>query len=289
VSLIPGVYDLPAFSLRDTERRDRARIIVELSGPAIPLLNPRALVRLPQVVVGSEAEDELHRLASSGAELELKVASELLPDARSQNVIGRYRGCADARYVVVCAHLDTTLGTPGAYDNASGVAGVCTVAEQITARSLPVNVDFIALACEEQGFYGASHYVTDLKETGRLGRVQGVINLDQISGGEFLWVWAGPEDFAQQVRNVLSDVEALHSFPIRYSTPMAGADDWLFALEGIPTVSLIFWRLPVYHKAHDTLEHVDMTKVAAVTQAAERLVEHIALTRFTNEVDSASG
>jgi aminopeptidase YwaD len=275
-SLIPGVYDLPAFSLVDAEGRDRARIIVELSGPAIPLINPRAIMRLPQVVVGSEARDRLAELAADGgATLELHLGSELVPDARSGNVIGRYSGSDSSQVAIVCAHLDTTIGTPGAYDNASGVAGLLGVAEQIVARRPDLNVEFIALACEEQGFHGASHYVTDRRERGRLGDVLAVVNLDQISGGDFLWVWAGPEPFAEQVRATLDPLPALAGYEVRYAPPMPGADDWMFAVEGVPTVSLIFWRLPVYHKPHDTMEHVDMEKVHAVTDAALALLQGI--------------
>jgi hypothetical protein len=175
----------------------------------------------------------------------------------------------------VCAHLDTTVGTPGAYDNASGVAGLYGVAERIIADRPPINVEFVALACEEQGFHGASHYVTDRKERGHLGEVRAVINLDQISGGDFLWVWTGPDWFADAVRTTLEPLPALADYDVRYSAPMPGADDWLFALEGIPTASLIFWRLPVYHKPHDTMEHVDMDKVDAVTDAAVALLQRI--------------
>jgi aminopeptidase YwaD len=278
VALIPGVYDLPAFSLLDVQDGELARIIVELGGPAIPLINPRPMFRLPQVVVGSESEAELVALADRGdALLELEIGAELDADARSQNVIGRYTGAPQtSEVVVVCAHIDTTIGTPGAYDNASGIAGMYGVAQKLLAAAPPINVEFIAMACEEQGFHGASYYVTDRKERGVLGEVRAVVNLDQISGGEFLWVWSGPHSFARDVAATLAALPALDRFEVRHSAPMAGADDWLFAVEGIPTVSLIFWRLPVYHKAADTPDAVDMETVRACRDAALALVERAA-------------
>jgi aminopeptidase YwaD len=278
VALIPGVYDLPAFSLLDRDDRVRARILVEQGGPAIPLINPRPMFRLPQVVVGCDAEDELAALADQGdAVLELDLGSRLVDHGLSQNVIARYTGAPHTTdVVVVCAHIDTMLGTPGAGDNASGVAGMYGVAQEVIAAGMPINVEFIAMACEEQGFHGASYYVTDRKERGVLGEVRAVVNLDQISGGEFLWVWSGPDAFASVVAATLDQVPALDDYEVRHSPPMAGADDWAFAVEGVPTVSLIFWQSPGYHMAADTPDYVDMVKVQAVRDAAFALVARLA-------------
>jgi aminopeptidase YwaD len=136
-----------------------------------------------------------------------------------------------------------------------------------------VNIDFVAFACEEQGFYGASYYVNDLKERGELSQIRYVVNLDQISGGDYLWVWVGPEAFEHKVRRALDDVSTLRQYELRFAAPMPGADDWIFAAEGVPTVSLIFWRLDVYHKPTDTFERVDLKKVGAAIEAAYSVLD----------------
>jgi hypothetical protein len=277
--LIPGVYELPLYALVDDRGADVGRVIVELDGPAIPLVNPRALFQAPQVVVGSEHGPDLDALAAAGAVAELEVAAELLPGARSRNVIAAYRGAPGERRIVIGAHLDTTLDTPGAYDNASGVAGMYALAERIVAERLPLNVDFVGFACEEQGFLGASHLVNDLKERGGLGSVEAVLNLDQISAGATFWVWAGPDDFARRVMEALRSVPAVAEREIRTSPPMPGADDWPFHLEGIPTVTLILWRLPDYHKPSDTPEKTDPGKMAALLEGAYAIAASFARER----------
>lgn len=275
--LIPGVYELPAYSIIGSDGYELGRIICEMSGPPISLINPRPLFQLPQVVVGSGEQALLERLleGSREVEAELFVEGEILPSARTRNVIASYRGAGTDSRVVVCAHADTTLNTPGAYDNASGIGGLYEVASRIIASRLPLNVDFVAFACEEQGFYGASYLVNDLKERDELSAIRYVVNLDQISGGDFLWVWVGPEEFARAVKTVLDGVPALGDYHVRLAEPMPGADDWTFHVEGIPTVSLIFWRLEDYHKPTDGFDKVDMQKVMCVVEAAYRVLEQL--------------
>lgn len=273
--LIPGVYDLPSFAIVGPNGEDRARIICESNGPAISLINPRQIFQLPQVVVGSQDEAALERwVHEDGAAARLVVEADIVPNARTRNVIARYRGSAKQERIVVCAHADTSLGTPGAYDNASGLGALYDLAARVVAAGLELNVDFVAFACEEQGFYGASYYVNDLKERGELAQIRHVINLDQVSGGDYLWVWVGPDAFEQTVRQVLDGVPVLEPYEIRFAAPMPGADDWIFAVEGVPTLSLIFWRLDVYHKPADTFDRVDMRKVRACVDAAYAVLEH---------------
>ena len=272
--LIPGVYELPSFAIVGPNGEDRARIICEANGPAIPLINPRQIFQLPQVVVGSHDEAVLGRCAQDGAAAHLVVDAGIIPNARTRNVIARYRGSPAPERVVVCAHADTSLNTPGAYDNASGLGALCDLASRVVRSRLELNVDFVAFACEEQGFYGASYYVNDLKERGELSQIRHVINLDQLSGGDYLWVWVGPGAFEQIVRQALDCVAALRPYEVRFAPPMPGADDWIFAVEGVPTVSLIFWRLDVYHKPADTFDRVDMAKVQACVEAAYAVLVH---------------
>jgi aminopeptidase YwaD len=272
--LIPGVYELPSFAIVGPNGEDRARIICEANGPAISLINPRQIFQLPQVVVGSNDEAVLERWAQEdGGATHLVVDTGIVPNARTRNVIARYRGSAKPERVVVCAHADTSLSTPGAYDNASGLGGLYDLAARVVASGLELNVDFVAFACEEQGFYGASYYVNDLKERGELAQIRHVINLDQLSGGDYLWVWVGPDGFERTVRQALDSVPALEPYELRFSAPMPGADDWIFAVERVPTVSLIFWRLNVYHKPADTFDLVDMRKVRACVDAAYAVLE----------------
>ena len=56
--------------------------------------------------------------------------------------------------IVVGAHYDTVWGTPGADDNASGVAGMLEIARALRNRSLKRTVRLIAFVNEEMPFFG---------------------------------------------------------------------------------------------------------------------------------------
>jgi len=56
--------------------------------------------------------------------------------------------------IVIGAHYDTVWGTPGADDNASGVAGLLEIARALQGKRFPRSVRLIAFCNEEEPFYG---------------------------------------------------------------------------------------------------------------------------------------
>ena len=57
--------------------------------------------------------------------------------------------------VVVGAHYDSVEGSPGANDNASGVATLLEVARSLVGRPLPITVRFVAFTTEEPPYFNA--------------------------------------------------------------------------------------------------------------------------------------
>jgi Zn-dependent M28 family amino/carboxypeptidase len=87
-----------------------------------------------------------------------------------RNVIGvahppSKQGQAVLSPLIVAAHYDTVLGSPGADDNASALAVLLDVAQRITQTSLGRPVHFIAFCLEEEGLLGSQAYVAYLTET----------------------------------------------------------------------------------------------------------------------------
>lgn len=78
--------------------------------------------------------------------------------------------------LIVAAHYDTVLGSPGADDNASALAVLLDVAQRIKQTSLSRPVHFIAFCLEEEGLLGSQAYVAHLTETHK--PVQGAIILE---------------------------------------------------------------------------------------------------------------
>ena len=63
------------------------------------------------------------------------------------------RGPAGAPRAVVIAHIDSKSGTPGALDNATGVAAMLEVARLLADVTLRDTVQFVAFSGEEQGMW----------------------------------------------------------------------------------------------------------------------------------------
>ncbi|NCO82744.1 MAG: hypothetical protein COZ31_10725 [Nitrospirae bacterium CG_4_10_14_3_um_filter_44_29] len=57
------------------------------------------------------------------------------------------------KIIVIGAHYDTITGTPGADDNASGVAGILELARIVSEKPLPYTIRLVAFALEEPPFF----------------------------------------------------------------------------------------------------------------------------------------
>jgi len=78
--------------------------------------------------------------------------------------------------------LNFTDDSPGANDNATGVAGVIEAARVLSTRKFENNIAYLALSGEEQGLYGGKHFAEKIKDEG--WDVIGVFNNDMIGNIE---------------------------------------------------------------------------------------------------------
>jgi hypothetical protein len=91
---------------------------------------------------------------------------------RFHNIVGeKPAGFYNPTTVLVMAHYDTTSESPGADDNASGVAVMLESAKAISVMDLPARVIFAALAFEENpqtsgGPYGSKAFVQYIRNRG---------------------------------------------------------------------------------------------------------------------------
>jgi hypothetical protein len=108
---------------------------------------------------------------------------------QSANVIAERTGSAAGPrgVVLVTAHLDSVniaggpgAAAPGADDNASGCAGVLTLARILARRTWQHDVRLILFGGEEQGLFGSRQYVASLPAAER-SRIRAVLNMDMIA------------------------------------------------------------------------------------------------------------
>ncbi len=96
-----------------------------------------------------------------------------------KNIVAEKKGraCPD-KVFIMGAHYDTVPGSPGADDNASGVAVLLEVARNIQSVSLGGTVRLIAFSLEEYNYVGSAHYVERLKREKE--EILGMISLEMV-------------------------------------------------------------------------------------------------------------
>lgn len=94
------------------------------------------------------------------------------------NIFAQRRGTnAKAGSILVGAHYDTVSVSPGADDNATGVAVVLEVARILGSRPTPRTLQLALFDREEEGLLGSRAFVADKKH---LENLQGAIVMDMI-------------------------------------------------------------------------------------------------------------
>lgn len=103
------------------------------------------------------------------------------------NVIAIQRGTADPnRFVMMSGDIDSRVSdpldgvsdSPGANDNASGMAGVIEAARVLTQYEFPSSIMYVGLSGEEQGLFGGQILADYANEKG--WRIKAVLNNDMI-------------------------------------------------------------------------------------------------------------
>ncbi len=252
-----------------------ARAVIAASAVAV---NPPPIIEdgdftLPSVTVGEDVGAVL--LAAEGAPVTLRVRSTTRP-GRGANVIGR-RAQATRDKLVLCAHFDTKPGTPGAMDNAAGVATVLALAARLAAMP-PTNLEVVA-------FNGEDHYAAPGETAylavcgGDFGRIALVVNIDGIGlrdAPTTLAFFNCPADWADSVRGVMKAQPDLEEV-----APWPQSDHSIFAMRGVPCVAVtsggIFGQLDsVIHTPADTPDRLDPLRMAtAVDFLAELLARRL--------------
>jgi Zn-dependent M28 family amino/carboxypeptidase len=100
--------------------------------------------------------------------------THVVPFVGGSNVHTRAAG----RPFIVGAHYDSVVGSPGADDNASGVAAMLEVARAAMDRPFPVPVEFVAYDQEENGLIGSRAHCDRLVREG--AAIAGMMSLEML-------------------------------------------------------------------------------------------------------------
>jgi Zn-dependent M28 family amino/carboxypeptidase len=216
------------------------------------------------------------------------------------NIIAELRGdVSPETLLIVGAHYDAVRTTPGADDNASGVAGLLGMARELAGTLMVKTVRFVAFALEEWPVYrsrnmASFHYAKSLHENNE--RVDGMICLEMIGyfcdredcqhfpfpfmsrmfpkTGNFIAMVGNMRSKAFTVRISGSFKKATDLPVITLNAPaiMIGidfSDHWSFGKFGYQALMVTdtaFYRNPHYHAPTDLPETLDYERMANVVE-----------------------
>ncbi len=102
------------------------------------------------------------------------------PIGGTENLIAELTGATDPDAIfLIGAHFDTVTGSPGADDNASGVAGMIEAARVLAAGEYESSLQFVAFALEETGLQGSTQLAQAYQGAGE--NVIGMMSIEMIA------------------------------------------------------------------------------------------------------------
>lgn len=211
--------------------------------------------------------------------------------------------------VVVGAHYDSVSASPGANDNASGVAALLALAEAFSYRPQPRTLRFVAFANEEPPYFlsrdmGSLAYAARCRERGEnivaMMAMDGIGYFSDEPGSQQFPVsgvgWMYPDQgnfigFVSRLRDVRLLRRAIGAFRESATVPSEGAalpawvpgvewsDHWSFWQQGYPAffvTDTLPFRDPDYHSPDDTSERLDYDRMARVVAGLEVVIVALA-------------
>jgi hypothetical protein len=229
-----------------------------------------------------------------------------LPEGQFRNVIGFREGLdVDAPVRVIGAHYDAYGETPGANDNASGVAVLLELVRTLPPARPRRSQYFVAFSTEEPPFFateGMGSYVFARELRDRGTEIDLMIAMDLVGyftdsprsqrfplpgmgllyprSGNFLAV-VGDLRSGVSLKRVKASMARLTDLPIhsvRAPAAIPGvmwSDHRSFRELGMPGVLLTdtaFLRYPWYHSEHDTPEKLDYDRMAEIVRGLHAIV-----------------
>ncbi|RLB44581.1 MAG: hypothetical protein DRJ42_31410, partial [Deltaproteobacteria bacterium] len=225
-----------------------------------------------------------------GVSLELRVHAERVVDTETlhvRNLCALLPGSDPGRAadVILCSahydHVGVRRGEtyPGADDNASGTAGLLALAEASVARGpLDRSVLFVWLSGEEKGLWGSKAYCQD-PPLGPGLRVVANLNIDMIgrTRAEDLYITPSADHEAfNPFAGLVYELAPAEGFGplISQDEFYSASDHYNFAkLLEVPVVFLSTGDHPDYHKPTDTVDKLDVSKIARVVRLGLRVLD----------------
>jgi Zn-dependent M28 family amino/carboxypeptidase len=278
--------------------------------------NLRAAVSYLSQGIGQRSFMDLRKLDDAAGYIEEKFLSSGLSTERQAftyrgntywNIIGKKEG-PDKPILIVGAHYDTVIGTPGADDNASGIAALLELARLSGNTPCKRPVRFVAFCLEEPPvFYtsrmGSLVYAKSLRD--RKVQLFGMISLEMLgyyseekdsqyyplpvfrmfypNTGNFI-AFVGnlsSRHFANAFKRVFKGVSPFPVESLNSPSIVPGVDFsdhrsfWKNGYQAIMITDTAFYRNPNYHAPGDTFDTLDFKKMTALVSGLQRTMSSL--------------
>lgn len=207
--------------------------------------------------------------------------------------------------IIIGAHYDSVVGTPGADDNASGIAGLLYLARRFAGKPLKRSLRFVAFVNEEPPFFhtgrmGSMVYAKRcrkrsehiiammcLESIGYYSPEQGSqrypfpLNLMYPSTGHFIG-FVGNLSSSGLVRKAIGIFREHAGFPSEgavlpsFLPGVSWSDQWAFWKKGFHAFMVTDtapFRNPYYHTAQDTPDKLDYESTARVMEGLGQVIQ----------------
>lgn len=225
-------------------------------------------------------------------------------DCRYENIVATFPS-SNRSMLVVGAHYDTCGDTPGADDNASGVAGLLELAALLGRASLTHTVELVFYCTEEPPYFasddmGSAHHAAGLNAEGRAVKAMlvlemigyfssergsqvypsGIMKVFYPSAGNYIAV-VGDQGQRALIRTVKAAMRGATSLPVESlcapsSIPGVDFSDhrnyWRQGYPAVMITDTAFYRNMAYHQQDDTADRLDYESMAKVVIAVYEAV-----------------
>ena len=233
---------------------------------------------IPVLAIGGAAAAKLEEALARGQAPEARaiVRSETFRGT-SRNVVARLPGSiarsASAPAIVVGAHLDS-VGTPGALDDASGLACLTELARILAKADLEPDLYFIAFGAEELGDLGSRRIV----EGRSIPRVKAMLAIDTVGSASSTTIYSLRGERNDVVR---AAVAAAADLKRPAATGDSEASDHApFAYSGIPAAFLMREPEERYHTDQDSLSAVEGRALVETVELAAGTIIRLARGKY---------
>lgn len=233
---------------------------------------------VPSVYMTDLEGERLLRHVGEAAALESRAWREA---SQGKNVVVR-KGDVGQR-VVVCAHIDTKPGTPGAIDNAGGVVVLLLLAELLAYYDGGLGVEIVAFNGED--YYNAPGQQLYLAQNGgQLSQIVLAINIDgagYYKGRSAFSLYGCEAGVADGIRRVFGSRAGFMEGPVWYQ-----GDHSIFVQNGVPAMALTSERVEeltseITHTEKDRPEIVAVDRLVEAANALSDVV--LALQKLHNQ------